>query len=362
MRNHYYFAVGLVLLVLTLVGFIFYKQGDPFTVSKRKYDQAILSRFDTIESAIDSYYVKNQVIPNSLEDLKKDYSYAVIDDKELGEFEYRKTSLTEYSLCATFKTASDGTPQSNVYDRYNTVDLSHKIGYDCIEYKVKTTTTITPNYDVNRTLPFTIGREGYCSSDSEIVISWEPVDHATNYKVTLYQAPANSPDFNGTLIDEKITAINSGITKVVFSSSKIKPGNTYFSMITSLDSTNLYFASTPARSSKFLCVDTDPQNKSASGSADAVRSYETVCKQSGGTWKNNTCDYGNCWDPDILDIYTKSTSTLGKSSPTTYVDYCAGDKLYESSCEANYDEAKEYHLKNQIFVCPKGCNNGACIP
>ncbi|MBX4191501.1 MAG: hypothetical protein KW804_01730 [Candidatus Doudnabacteria bacterium] len=150
-------VVGTVMLGAVIYGFSIV--GSPFKRQAIKTDQERMSDFTNLSYSVQTYFSKNQKLPEKLTDLTNFASY--INDPDTNKpYEYSKVSDMSYKLCATFKLDSSEVKNSNdpYYNDYlyydylpkllsvapayaqftspNSSVKTHKKGYDCITYTV----------------------------------------------------------------------------------------------------------------------------------------------------------------------------------------------------------------------------------
>ena len=138
-------------LALVLVAFVsacFFVE-SPKQARERKLDEIVISRMYSLESAVDSYYQRHNILPADLSVLTSEQEYRLssemtIDPETKETIVYRATGTESFELCATFRT--DNRYQANgVYN-----DHSHDLGYQCLPgkvWKADNTVKAQPLYD-----------------------------------------------------------------------------------------------------------------------------------------------------------------------------------------------------------------------
>lgn len=135
----YAFFGSLAVVIIALVAaFIF--SPSPTETRNQKHDQDTLSKFNQIDSAINSYYSEKNKLPENLSVLVNDKRF--ISERELKDsfsganFEYKQGKNKEYELCANFLTSNLGDESQNfAYDRTR---WPHDAGYQCLKQQIFT--------------------------------------------------------------------------------------------------------------------------------------------------------------------------------------------------------------------------------
>lgn len=133
-----YFISSLVAVVAIFVSSLFFVE-SPTETRNRRLDEAVLQKFNEVDSAINSYYADNDVLPENLDVLVSEIIFLTEDGiknpatKE--RFDYNVKNETTYELCANFLTSNI----SNENERYPAYkDLwPHESGYQCLKQKVR---------------------------------------------------------------------------------------------------------------------------------------------------------------------------------------------------------------------------------
>jgi type II secretory pathway pseudopilin PulG len=134
-----YGYIVLAVIAITFTASLFIVE-SPRETRNRKLDEATLSNFSTINSALNEYYSKNGKLPDTLETLKAEANYLVssnlIDPTTKEQYNYKITGDKEYELCATFKSANKD--QQQLANEYFKESWSHDTGYQCLSQKITT--------------------------------------------------------------------------------------------------------------------------------------------------------------------------------------------------------------------------------
>jgi hypothetical protein len=137
-------VIGSIIYGFTTVGFPANSRGE-------KLDATRVEHLRNIKSAIESYASSKNVLPKTLQEVKKDLTYTSIKDPETEkEYGYFVTGEETYKLCANFATASEDDKntdnQSLYYDSY-TAEFRHPKGEHCFvsTYNFPAATTYAPD-------------------------------------------------------------------------------------------------------------------------------------------------------------------------------------------------------------------------
>ena len=133
-----YFYASLIAVIAVFAASLFFVE-SPQETRNRKFDNAILDKFNQIDNAINSYSYENAKLPKSLDELAIEFSYLtekdLIDAVTKKKFEYKIVSENFYELCAEFLT-SNKDDENNRYD-YHKERWPHDSGYQCLKQKVR---------------------------------------------------------------------------------------------------------------------------------------------------------------------------------------------------------------------------------
>ncbi len=133
-----YFYGSLAVIIAVFVASLFFVE-SPTETRNRKLDDVILENFDRIDGAIYTYYQDNKTLPESLEEIKAEFTY--INDENLKDpvteekFEYKIIDDKKYELCATFRTSNQDEEETG-YSPYKEF-WPHDIGHQCLKQRVR---------------------------------------------------------------------------------------------------------------------------------------------------------------------------------------------------------------------------------
>ena len=122
---------------------VFWQEPLPADSRWRKLDNVILQRFDQIDSAIQTYYIDKNKLPDNFEVLLAEQSY--LTNEELKDpitnviFDYKIFSSNSYQLCANFRLSNINKNINNEnmgYDNNYKERWPHKAGYQCLKQRV----------------------------------------------------------------------------------------------------------------------------------------------------------------------------------------------------------------------------------
>lgn len=138
-RNIWRIIAGVVVIGSIVWGFMVL--GSPRTQRLYKYDDAKISELQNINSAIQNYYLVNNVLPKNFDDLASlNYGISGLDSQTQKPYEYVVKTKNTYELCAEFNKASPDATEPNVYARpLGYTSWSHPVGKYCFPQ------TINPN-------------------------------------------------------------------------------------------------------------------------------------------------------------------------------------------------------------------------
>ncbi len=133
-----YFYASLAVVVAAFIASLFFVE-SPTETRNRKLDESVLSSFDQIDSAINTYFIDKGTLPANLDALKTEVTYLMdtnfVDPATMQKHDYKVLEKTKYELCATFRTSN--LPDSNASTPiYQGVRWQHATGYQCLWQKV----------------------------------------------------------------------------------------------------------------------------------------------------------------------------------------------------------------------------------
>lgn len=142
-KNSKYFAIAVIVIILTLLVLGFTKIGSPFQERLKRFDYQKVSDLQGIQSQIIFYWQGKERLPQKLEDLEDPISgYKVPKNPQTKEsYEYSVKSDNEFELCTNFNL--EGQEQfpsteipSVVSDSKNVSNWKHEAGKYCFDRKV----------------------------------------------------------------------------------------------------------------------------------------------------------------------------------------------------------------------------------
>jgi len=133
----YYLIGSLIVIVAIFITSLFIVE-SPTATRNRRVDDAVLNKFNNIDSALITYYNDNEKLPADLGMLRVEVLYLRADDIEdpvSGKpFDYRVLENDKYELCADFRT-SNLDPESP--DIFVNKRWPHDAGYQCLSQKIE---------------------------------------------------------------------------------------------------------------------------------------------------------------------------------------------------------------------------------
>lgn len=132
----YFFGTLFVIIIIFTTSLFIVE--SPTETRNRKFDESIISKFSSIDSNINNYYIDKKVLPDSLDVLKEEFSYLRdqdFEDSNGKRFEYKVLEDKKYELCATFLT-SNMNDEINKDFYYPDPRWLHESGAQCISQKI----------------------------------------------------------------------------------------------------------------------------------------------------------------------------------------------------------------------------------
>ena len=130
-------AAGSSLAVISIIFIIsFFIIDSPATARNKTIDEAIINSMQSYEDSMNSYYQKNNSLPESLLDLNSS-SYGYVSKDNKNEITYKKTGQYAYQLCANFKTSNLMSDKSDSYylESY-AEEWKHDKGSKCFDKEI----------------------------------------------------------------------------------------------------------------------------------------------------------------------------------------------------------------------------------
>lgn len=139
-----YFYGSLIIVLGVFIVALFVVE-SPTETRKRKLDQRIINNFYEIDASLNNYYIKNDKLPETLEDLKEDARYLI--SEELNNpitnqaYEYKILEDDKYELCTTFNSSNVAELKDEYGYRADKMWL-HEAGYQCLSQTVSIADTL----------------------------------------------------------------------------------------------------------------------------------------------------------------------------------------------------------------------------
>lgn len=129
--------IGIISVVIIIASFIgaFFLIDSPTQTRSKAYDQTKINDIQNIKYAIDSYYIENDKLPESLASLTQDQPFInIADPKTNEEYEYSVTSERSYEICAVFETSNKDQIGKRTNEPFNV--YAYDQGRNCFTEKV----------------------------------------------------------------------------------------------------------------------------------------------------------------------------------------------------------------------------------
>ncbi len=127
-------AAGSAVVILACIIWGFSVLGSPRTQQLLKYDAQKVSDLQNIQNAIQNFYSKKGTLPKDFAELSTlNYYINKIDSQTQKPYEYAKTGVTTYNLCAEFNKESNDKNNINIYSLKS---WSHPAGYYCFSENI----------------------------------------------------------------------------------------------------------------------------------------------------------------------------------------------------------------------------------
>ncbi len=133
-----FFFASLALVLAAFIAAWFFVE-SPKEARDRRLDQIVINNMSSLESAVNSYYERNDTLPADLTVLENDLNIyldkqALIDPETKEPIEYKIIDEDSFAFCATFRTSSQ---DFGAYDRPMYIGTKdHEAGYQCLETKL----------------------------------------------------------------------------------------------------------------------------------------------------------------------------------------------------------------------------------
>lgn len=130
------YLIGTLIIVIGGLVFSFFFVESPKEARARRHDSVVLDHFTQIDSALNAYFTKTDVLPDKLDKVLEQTPYlnlSLLKDPISGKaYDYKKTAKDAYELCATFQT-DNRDPNSPSADTTYIDRWPHNLGYQCLK-------------------------------------------------------------------------------------------------------------------------------------------------------------------------------------------------------------------------------------
>lgn len=139
-RKIWAIIVGVIILVFIIIGFSVL--GSPQTQRLLRYDNQKISDLQNIQWQVISYWQARGAVPESLAEIKaQQYASIPTDPQSKSDYEYRKTGLMTFELCAQFNMEDMTNKNAGMVPAYppsyakesiiQNDNWNHRTGYQC---------------------------------------------------------------------------------------------------------------------------------------------------------------------------------------------------------------------------------------
>jgi hypothetical protein len=133
-----YFYASLIFVIAVFIASLFFVE-SPSETRNRKTDDAVLNDFYSIDSAINNYFRDKGEVPESLSDLKNEFSYIsennITHPSTREQYGYNRIDEQKYELCAEFYTSN--LDNDSDYRGIGPEMWPHSAGEQCIEKRIE---------------------------------------------------------------------------------------------------------------------------------------------------------------------------------------------------------------------------------
>jgi uncharacterized membrane protein YidH (DUF202 family) len=117
----FFFSSVLLVIIIFISSWFFVE--SPKVARERKIDEKVMSNIHSLESYINSYYEKEEKLPEDLSEVNSvaeviNFNQFLINPVSGEKIEYKKTGEKEFELCANFRTDSYESQRNEVYPVY----------------------------------------------------------------------------------------------------------------------------------------------------------------------------------------------------------------------------------------------------
>lgn len=133
MNKSYIVLVVLAALVLSTLVYGFLDGGSPQAAKDRKFDETRTQDIQSIRSAINLFYSKNQMMPSTISQAESAYNVSsvtqnLVDPETKKEYSYTNLGGSKYQICANFALATSQ-DMSIIAP-----DMAHPAGHHCYSF------------------------------------------------------------------------------------------------------------------------------------------------------------------------------------------------------------------------------------
>ncbi|MDD4527558.1 MAG: DUF5671 domain-containing protein [Candidatus Margulisbacteria bacterium] len=117
----FFFSSVLLVIIIFISSWFFVE--SPKVARERKIDEKVMSNIHSLESYINSYYEKEEKLPEDLSELNSvaeiiNFNQFLVNPVSGEKIEYKKIGEKEFELCANFRTDSYESQRNEVYPVY----------------------------------------------------------------------------------------------------------------------------------------------------------------------------------------------------------------------------------------------------
>jgi len=138
-----YFYGSLFVVIASLAAGLYFNDA-PAKVRAKNFDRQVMEQLDQTDAALNSYYIRNKALPESLTDLLKEGSRDIfITDKTIRDpetdkvFSYKILAKDSYEICADFKISSKEAMEEDNNQDYLLTRWAHEAGFQCFTKKAE---------------------------------------------------------------------------------------------------------------------------------------------------------------------------------------------------------------------------------
>ena len=132
------FAYGSLAVIVIVFAAALFLVESPGQTRDKKSDSMILNDWEQISQAVNSYYSKNNKLPDSLDQVLDEYNYItksdLINAESKEKYGYNRLEDDEYELCGKFKTSN--LDKKNRRYEWQDEQWPHKAGEQCVRKNI----------------------------------------------------------------------------------------------------------------------------------------------------------------------------------------------------------------------------------